>query len=107
MGRVARLNKNFFSTNLYEMTVDLPPAQDELSLLVADLLQTLQLFERAGIENVQDFLSGVLQHRCFDLGLPGFHHYVLFTIWKLRDRRDKYSIKLDYIYIEHFIENLF
>lgn len=31
------------------MTIDLPPAEDQLSLLVADLLQPLQLFEGASV----------------------------------------------------------
>ncbi len=67
--------------------MDLPPAQDELRLLVADLLQTLQLFEGAGIENLQDFLSGLLQHRCVELGLPAVLYYILFTIWRLKEKR--------------------
>lgn len=71
--------------------MDLSPAQDELCLLVTDLLQTLQLFEGAGVENLQDFMSGLLQHRCVELGLPAIRINVLFTIWRLRE---KYNIKV-------------
>lgn len=72
-------------TNLGEVTVEFPPAQDELGLLVPYLLETLEFFKRAGVQNLQDFLSGLLQHWCVQLGLPFTLHYVLFTIWKLRN----------------------
>lgn len=47
--------------NLCEVTMDLPPTKDELCLLVTNLLQSFQLFEAAGVQNVKDFLSGLLQ----------------------------------------------
>lgn len=71
-------------TNLGEVTVEFPPAQDELGLLVPYLLETLQFFKRTGVQNLQDFLSGLLQHWCVQLGLP-FTLHVLFTIWRLRN----------------------
>lgn len=53
---------HFFSTNLWEVAVDLPPAQDELGLLVTYLLQAFKLFEGAFIEDLQDLLPRVLQN---------------------------------------------
>lgn len=67
------------------MTVDLPPAKDQLGLLVTDLLQTLQVFERARVQNLQDFLSGLLQDRCVQMRLPFCH--VLLTIRRLRQKQ--------------------
>lgn len=49
-------------TNLGEVTMEFPPTQDELGLLVPYLLETLQFFKRASVQNLQDFLSGLLQH---------------------------------------------
>lgn len=69
--------------------MNLPPAQDEFCLLVANLLQTFQLFEGACVEDLQDFLPGLLQHRCVELGLPGILCYVLLTIWRLRGRENR------------------
>lgn len=66
--------------------MNLPPAQDELCLLVPNLLQTFQLFEGSCVEYLQDFMPGLLQHRCVELGLPGILQYVLFTTWRLRER---------------------
>lgn len=63
------------------MTVDLPPAQNELRLLVTDLLQTFQLFEAACVQNLQDFLLGLIHHRLVKLGLPSTLCVVLFTTW--------------------------
>lgn len=75
-----------FFSHLCEMTVDLPPAKDQLRLLVTDLLQTLQVFERACVEDLQDFLSGLLQDRCVQLRLPFCLHYVLLAIRSLRQK---------------------
>ena len=86
-GIKTRSELDIYCANLYEVTVDLPPAQDELCLFVSDLLQTLQLFEGARVENVKDFLPGALQHRRVELRLPAVLHYVLFTIWRLRGKR--------------------
>lgn len=54
------LEEHLLFLDLCKVTVDLSPAQDELRLLVSDLLQTLQLLERARVENLQDFLPGRL-----------------------------------------------
>lgn len=72
------------SADLHEAAVDLPPAQDELGLLVPDLLQLLQLFEGALVEDVQDLLPRALQDRRVQLRLPARLRHVLFTVWWLR-----------------------
>ena len=79
-----------FSTNLCEVTMDLPPAQDEFGFLDPNLLQAFQLFEWAAVEDLQDVLPGMLQHWRVNLGLPAILYHVLFTIWRLRETK-KYS----------------
>lgn len=75
------------------MTVDLPPAKDQPRLLVTDLLQTLQVFERARVEDLQDFLSGLLQDRCVQLRLPFCLHCVLLTIRRLRQKQPQLQLE--------------
>lgn len=75
------------------MTVDLPPAKDQPRLLVTDLLQTLQVFERARVEDLQDFLSGLLQDGCVQLRLPFCLHYVLLTIRRLRQKQQQLQLE--------------
>lgn len=72
-------------TNLGEAAMEFPPAQNELGLLVPYLLETLQFFKWASVQNLQDFLSRLLQHWCVQLGLPFTLNDVLFTIWRLRN----------------------
>lgn len=60
------------------MSVDLPPAEDELGLLVSNLLQALQVFEGAGVEDHEDILSGALHHGAIQVRLPAQWTYVLF-----------------------------
>lgn len=86
------------STNLCEMPMDFPPAQDKFGLLVADLLQLLQLLEGACVENSQDGLSGLVQHRRVKLGLPTIHLDVFFALWLLTENGDlhlSYSTVMD------------
>lgn len=72
--------------HLGKVTVDFPPAQDELGLLVADLLETFQVFQWACVENVQDPLSPLFQHRRVQHRLPSSRHHVLFTVRRLMSK---------------------
>lgn len=49
------------SLYLCEVSVDLPPAHDQLGFLISYELQTLELLQRAGVERLQDLLPGLLQ----------------------------------------------
>lgn len=57
-----KLNMGPNNTDLGEGPLNLPPAQNELGLLVPNLLQALQVFEGPGVEHLQDLVSGLVQH---------------------------------------------